>query len=76
MNKYKVWDLSIYRIVFIGIIMFFIGFLFKNGIVVIIGFLISSILLPYSFFVMYKYNRKTFDYTWKEILTLPLFFKK
>ena len=35
MNKYKVWDLFIYRIVFIGIIMFFIGFLFKNGIVVV-----------------------------------------
>ena len=76
MDKYKVWDLSIYRIVFIGIIMFFIGFLFKNGIVVITGFLISGILLPYLFFVIYKYNRKTFDYTWKEILTLPLFFKK
>ena len=75
-DRFFVFDYLIFRILYISYIFFIVGIITytKSMIIVAVGSQVTF--LMYCFYLIYGENRRIYNYTWKEMFTLPLIPKK
>ncbi len=75
-DRFFVFDYLIFRILYISYVFFIVGIITytKSMIIVAVGSQVTF--LMYCFYLIFVENRRIYNYTLKEIFTLPLMPKK
>ncbi len=75
-DSFFVYDYLIFRVLFISYIFFIIGIITYIKGMIIIAVISQVTFLMYCLYLIYVENRRIYNYTWKEIFTLPLIPKR
>lgn len=75
-DRFFVYDYLIFRVLFISYILFIIGIITYTKGMIIIAVISQVTFLMYCLYLIYGENRRIYNYTWKEMFTLPLIPKK
>lgn len=75
-DRFFVYDYLIFRVLFISYIFFIIGIITYTKGMIIIAVISQVMFLMYCLYLIFGENRRIYNYTWKEMFTLPLMPKK
>lgn len=75
-DRFFVYDYLIFRVLFISYIFFIIGIITYTKGMVIIAVISQVMFLMYCLYLIFGENRRIYNYTWKEMFTLPLIPKR
>ena len=75
-DRFFVYDYLIFRILYISYIFFIIGIITYTKGMIIVAVSAQVTFLIYCLYLIFGENRRIYNYTWKEIFTLPLMPKK
>ena len=75
-DRFFVYDYLIFRVLFISYILFIIGIITYTKGMIIIAVISQVTFLMYCLYLVFGENRRIYNYTWKEMFTLPLIPKK
>ena len=75
-DRFFVYDYLIFRVLFISYILFIIGIITYTKGMIIIAVISQVTFLMYCLYLIFGENRRIYNYTWKEMFTLPLIPKK
>ena len=75
-DRFFVYDYLIFRVLFTSYILFIIGIITYTKGMIIIAVISQVTFLMYCLYLIYGENRRIYNYTWKEMFTLPLIPKK
>ena len=75
-DRFFVYDYLIFRVLFISYIFFIMGIITYTKGMIIIAVISQVTFLMYCLYLIYGENRRIYNYTWKEMFTLPLIPKK
>ena len=75
-DRFSVYDYLIFRVLFISYIFFIMGIITYTKGMIIIAVISQVMFLMYCLYLIYGENRRIYNYTWKEMFTLPLIPKR
>ena len=75
-DRFFAYDYLIFRVLFISYILFIIGIITYTKGMIIISVISQVTFLMYCLYLIFGENRRIYNYTWKEMFTLPLIPKK
>ena len=75
-DRFFVYDYLIFRVLFISYIFFIMGIITYTKGMIIVAVISQVMFLIYCLYLIFGENRRIYNYTWKEMFTLPLIPKK
>ena len=75
-DRFFVYDYLIFRILYISYVFFIVGIITYTKSMIIIAVISQVMFLTYCLYLIYGENRSIYNYTWKEMFTLPLIPKR
>lgn len=75
-ERFYAWDYIIFRILYISYVFFIVGIITYTKSMIIVGIGSQLTFLMYCLYLIFIENRSIYNYTWREIFTLPLMPKR